>query len=33
MKAKKGLAYCNQLFEIELELKDKHPEERYKGRY
>ena len=29
VKAKEGLAYCNQLFNIERELKDSHPQERY----
>ena len=32
VKAKEGLAYCNQLFEIERDLKDKLPEDRYKER-
>lgn len=32
VKAKEGLSYCNQLFEIERDLKDKTPEERYKKR-
>lgn len=32
VKAKEGLAYCNKLFEIERDLKDKLPEERYKER-
>ncbi|KKB37191.1 Mobile element protein [Bacillus thermotolerans] len=32
VKAKEGLAFCNQLFAIERELKDASPEERYKKR-
>jgi transposase len=32
VKAKEGLAFCNQLFEIERKLKDVCPEERYKER-
>lgn len=32
VKAKEGLAFCNQLFEIERDLKDVSPEERYKER-
>jgi transposase len=32
VKAKEGLAFCNQLFSIERDLKDVSPEERYKKR-
>lgn len=32
VKAKEGLAYCNQLFEIERKLKDVSPEERFVAR-
>ncbi|MBM7684271.1 transposase, partial [Pullulanibacillus pueri] len=32
VKAKEGLAFCNQLFEIERDLKDASPEERYEKR-
>lgn len=32
VKAKEGLAFCNQLFEIERELKDVSPQERYEER-
>lgn len=32
VKAKEGLAFCNQLFDIERDLKDVSPEERYKKR-
>lgn len=32
VKAKEGLAFCNKLFDIERELKDENPQERYEKR-
>src|SRR5699024_10644656 len=32
VKTKEGLAFCNQLFQIERDLKDESPEERYEKR-